>query len=223
MENYTVLLSEEVSVPVTEVSAPLAAILDRTPGEVTRGIRQSPWVLLRDVPAEKLDAVFGALSAANVPARAVPESWLLQLPRPLAIRVADPMPKGLFLQSAEPPSPPVLPWDDLSVVSLGFVTIEGEPHYLVDLVTVGDTPLRFRIDGLKFSHAYLKERMRPSTRENLKLFLGDVRKLAPEARFTQKTVAFLNGEVTATFRFPSVAAFDDYTQWVVEILSASET
>jgi hypothetical protein len=219
MENYTVLLSEEMSVPVTEISSPLATILDRTPGEVTRGIRQSPWVLLRDVPAEKLDAVFGALSAANVPAKAVPESWLLKLPKPLKVRVADPMPRGLFLQSAQPPSPPVLPWSDLSVVSMGFVTIDGEPHYLVDLVTIGDSPLRFRIDGLDFSHAYLGKRMQSSTRENLKLFLGDVRKLAADTRFTQKTVAFLNGEVTSTFRFPSIAAFDDYTQWVVEILS----
>jgi len=128
MESYTVLLSREVPVSVADIAAPLARVLDRPTVEVTRGLRESPWVLLRDVPAVKLDEVFATLSAASIPAKAVPEAWLPRLPPPLAVRIADPMPKGLFLQSAEPPAPPVLPWSNLEVVSMGFVDLGGEGH-----------------------------------------------------------------------------------------------
>jgi hypothetical protein len=222
MENYTVLLSREIPVPVVEIAAPLAEVLDRAPVEVTRGLRQSPWVLLRDVPAIKLDEVFDALSKANIPAKAVPEAWLPRLPKALAVRVADPMPKGLFLQAAEPPAPPFLPWTDLEVVSMGLVTLSGEEHYLIDLVTVEEISLRLRIDGLDFSHDWLGPRMASSTRENLKRFLFDVREHASDARFTGKTMAFLGGEMSAAFRFPSVAGFEDYTQWALEALSGEE-
>ncbi len=222
MENYTVLLSREIPVPVIEIAAPLAQVLGRAPIEVTRGLRQSPWVLLRDVPAIKLDEVFAARSAANIPAKAVPEAWLPRLPPPLAVRIADPLPNGLFLQAAEPPAPPVLPWLDLEIVSMGLVNLDGEEHYLVDLVTGREYSLRLRIDGIDFSHDYLGSRMASSTRENLKLFLSDIRERAPDARFTGKTMAFLGGELTASFRFPSPEGFDDYTQWALEALTEEE-
>jgi len=222
MENYTVLLSREIPVPVTEIAAPLAEVLGRAPVEVTRGLRQSPWVILRDVPAIKLDEVFAALAAANIPAKAVPEAWLPRLPPALSVRIADPLPKGLFLQAAEPPAPPVLPWRDLEIVSMGLVNLGGEEHYLIDLVTGEEYSLRLRIDGIDFSHDWLGARMASSTRENLKRFLIDVRERAPNARFTGKTMGFLGGEMSAAFRFPSVAGFEDYTQWSLEALTEEE-
>jgi len=222
METYTVLLSREVRVPVPEIAVPIAEALGRAPGEVTRGLKESPWVLVRDVPAIRLDAVFDALNAARVPAKAVPEAWLPRLPPPLLVRVADPLPRGLFLQSAEPPAPPVLPWTELALVSMGLVNLGSEEHYLVDLVSEGEDAIRLRVDGIDFSHDYLGPRMKSSTRENLKLFLGDVMTRAPDARFTLKTIAFMNGELTAAFRFATVPAFEDYTQWVLEEVAEEE-
>jgi hypothetical protein len=222
MEKYTVLLSREVPVSVSAVAAPLADILGVPTIEVTRELRRSPWVLLRDVPAILLDDVFDTLSAANVPAKAVPDAWLPRLPPALAVRIADPLPKGLFLQAAEPPAPPVLPWTDLDLVSMGLVTISGEEHYLIDLLTDEEYSLRLRIDGIDFSHEWLGARMASSTRENLKRFLIDVHERAPDARLTGKTMGFLSGELTATFRFPSVEGFEDYTQWTLEALMEEE-
>lgn len=220
------LLSREITVPVTKIAAPLAEIVGVAPAEVTRGLRQSPWVLLRDVPAIKLDEVFAALAAANVPAKAVPEAWLPRLPTPLAVRTADPMPKGLFLQAADPPAPPFLPWADIELVSMGFVDLGGEEHYLVDLVTTGENEdevgIRLRVDGIDFKHDWLGLRMQPSTRENLKLFICEIRVRSAETRFTGKTSSFLAGDVTASFRFNSPAAFDDYTQWALEALAEAE-
>jgi len=222
MEKYTVLLSRDVPVNVTDIAAPLADVLGVPTIEVTRSLRQSPWVLLRDVPAIRLDEVFDTLSSANIPAKAVPEAWLPRLPPPLAVRIADPMPTGLFLQAADSPAPPVLPWKDLEIVSMGLVTIDGEEHYLIDMVTGEEYSLRLRIDGIEFSHDWLGARMASSTRENLKRFLIDVREHAPNARFTGRTLAFLGGELTASFRFPSVEGFADYTQWALEALAGEE-
>jgi len=226
MESYTVLLSREIPVPITRIAAPLAQIVGIPPAEVTRGLRQSPWVLLREVPAVKLDAVFAALAAANVPAKAVPEAWLPRLPAPLAVRVADPMPKGLFLQAAQPPAPPFLPWSELELVSMGFVDLGGEEHYLVDLLARGeredDPGVRLRVDGTDFRHDWLGARMQPSTRENLKLLIGEIRDRSPGTRLAGKTLAFLAGEVTASFRFDSAAAYDNYTQWSLEALAEEE-
>ena len=220
------LLSREVPVPVTEIASNLAQITGVSPAEVTRGLRQSPWVLLRDGPAVKLDEVFAALAAANVPAKAVPEAWLPRLPAPLAVRTADPMPKGLFLQAAEPPAPPFLPWTDLELVSMGFVDLGGEKHYLVDLLARGehedDPGIRLRADGIDFKHDWLGVRMQTSTRENLKLLIREICDRAGGTRLTGKTASFLAGEVTAAFSFNSPAAFDDYTQWALEALSDEE-
>jgi len=92
----------------------------------------------------------------------------------------------------------------------------------VDLLTGEEYSLRLRVDGIDFRHDSLGDRMKSSTRENLKLFILDIRERAPNASFTGKTVAFVNGEVTSAFRFPSAAAFDDYTQWALEALTGEE-
>lgn len=258
---YALLLARDGRVPVTTLAQRLATALDRAPNEVTRSLRQSPWILARNVSAVALDPVFEVLSDAGVTAKAVPETWMPVLPRALRLRNADVMEKGLFLLAAEPPAPPFLPWKDLGIVSGGIVTIgeeeahhfagledsgsiltatypglgatpgsaplasgrrKAEDHLLVDLLFEGAGEWRLRIDGGDFNYDFLKAEMQPSSRENLRLLLMKVRERAPEALFTDRTLAFLAGDPSASYRFRSLAAFETHDLWVLQAAREEE-
>ncbi len=246
METYSVLLIEEQPLPAPALAASLAAVLERPLGELTRGLREHPWILAEDVPADALDAVFEVLSREKVRAKAVPGIHMPVLPPPLRVRIADPLEKGIFLQAAQPPAPPLLPWEGLTVVSTGLLSLTEEEarsgteiqpgasgpdlttpgsaalvsgrkrmqdHILTDLVWTEKTPMRLRIDAGTFRYDYLGKRMRPSSRENLRLLLSDIRNRAPEAWFAARTERFLDGAPTSTFRFRNLPAFESYTLW----------
>lgn len=246
MEHYSVLLTRETTIPVVQIATPLAEILGRTTSEITKRLRTRPWVLVEDVPARELDAIFELLNEGKIPAKAVPEVHMPTLPPPLEVTAAEPMPRGLFLESAPEPAPPSLDWKDLAVVSAGIVSVEpeeaprmygtggenaiggtpgsspmvsrkkAEDHFLVDLVSSGPDPIRLRMDGADFSHDYLGSLMKSSSRENMKVLLGDIRARAPRALFTDRTMSVLAGNPTASFRFRSLDAFDTFTRWVLQ-------
>jgi hypothetical protein len=123
MESYSVLLKSESNVPAPALAAELAKILERPVGELTRALRENPWILIESVDAGDLDAVFEALGREGVIAKAVPDVHMPHLPPALRVRDADPMKKGLFLKMAEPPSPPLLPWEEVRLVAVGEVTL----------------------------------------------------------------------------------------------------
>lgn len=242
METYTLLLSEEPKGPVLGPGPELAKILDLPPAEVTRRLRDAPWIVAESVSAAALDDVFAVLSAAGLSGKAIPDTYMPALPRALRVRNADVMPLGLFLTTAEPPSPPFVSWPDLWIVSAGSVTVlpeeahrhhawddaapagrkKAEDHLLVDLLFRGGDEWRFRIDAGDFSYDFLKERMQPSSRENLKALLYMVRERAPKALFTARTLAFLGGEPSPAYRFRSLAGFESHNLWVRQAAEESE-
>jgi len=216
MELYSVLLSREQPVPVTEIAMPISEVLGRPPKEVTRRLKSSPWILLDGVPADALDPIFATLGAAKVRAKAVPEIHMAVLAPPLRVRVAEPVERGLFLQSAQQPAPAVLDWSRLRVASAGLVRKDdSEETLLLDLIA---EDLRLRIDGSDFRHDYLGARMASSSRGNLKLFLGDVRERCPDARFPARTERLLAGESSSAFRFDSPGAFDVHGRWALQLV-----
>lgn len=255
METYAILLTEETRFAVPELAMELGRILDRPVAEVSRRLRESPWILTEGVPASMLDPIFEALSAAGVKAKAVPEVHMPLLPGALRVRTADLIPKGLFLTAAEPPAPPFLPWEALWIVSGGNVAVmpdevhrlavgddiggalgptpgsmpisagkkKAQEHLLVDFLFRDDgREWHLRIDGGDFSYDFLKEEMRPSSRENLKAVLLRIRDRAPRALFTERTLAFLAGEPSARYRFRSLAAFRTHNRWIRQAAGEAE-
>ncbi len=141
MEVYSLILAEDVPVPVARIGSPIATLLDRPAGEITRLFRQRPWILLEEVPADLLDPIFEILGREGVVAKAIPETYMPVLPHPLRVRIADPMEKGIFLQAAEPPAPPLLPWNGLTVVSAGLLELtEEEAASGTDVQPTGASP-----------------------------------------------------------------------------------
>jgi hypothetical protein len=127
METYSLLLPrEEPIVAPAPLAAALSPVVGRPAGELSKRFREMPWVLLEGLPAAQLDAVFEVLRSRRLEARAVPDAHMPMLPPALRVRVADPTPESLFLESAEPPAPPVLRWGDLRVISCGIVALAAE-------------------------------------------------------------------------------------------------
>jgi hypothetical protein len=241
MESYFVLLSRDEPVPATDLASPLAEVLEMPAVEITRQIRDRPWVLLDDVPATALDAVFDVLVAHGVSAKAVPEIHMPTLPEPLRLRYGEPLPKGMFLQRAAPPAPAILPWDGLRIVSAGYLPVKPDESLgaellpdtpgsapmgtgsrrekdvlLVDFVGDVEEPLRLRIDAAEYNYDYLGDRMAPSSRENVRLLLADIQRHAPHARFTSRCSKLIEGSPTSDFRFRSLDAFETYNRWVLQ-------
>jgi len=255
MESYAVLLKSESNVPAPTLAAELAKILNRPTGELTRALRERPWILIESVDAADLDAVFEALGREGVVAKAVPEIHMPHLPRSLRVREADPMKKGLFLKVAEPPSPPLVPWEEIRLIAVGEVTLapgeeaqiygawkgaeasstlsRGADHtigsaalatsrqkskspLLLAIMTSGEQPLTLGIDAGNFSYDYLKKRMLPTSKENLKLFLRDILNRHPTVDITPRTQAWLDGEATLNYRFRSLKAFAVYVRWIYQ-------
>jgi hypothetical protein len=254
MEKYTILLSRESEIPL-KLATEIGRILDRSEAEVSRGLRDHPWVLLEEVPAVHLDSVFDLLTAEGVPAKAVPGVHMPALPPALRVRVADPLPNAFFLQVAEPPSPAALPWDRTKVVNAGRVILtpkeagrvyaawrgpsaggletpgsapmggkrEAPEPFLLDLVATGEELLRLRIDAGNFNYDYLKDRMRPTSRENFRHLIEDIRQRAPNARFTRTALSFLAGEPVASHRFRSLKAFNAMSLWTLQAILEQES
>ncbi|MHC4469697.1 MAG: hypothetical protein ACYS99_01925 [Planctomycetota bacterium] len=241
MESYLVLLGRDTDVPVTQIAGPLSKVVDRPTVEITRQLRDRPWILLEDVPATALDAVFEVLAREEVLAKAIPEMHMPAMPEPLRLRYGEPLPRGLFLQRAAPPAPAVLPWSGLKIVSAGYLPVQpGESlgvellhdtpgsapmgagrkreqdMLLVDIIGAHEEPLRLRIDAREFNYDYLGDRMLSSSRENVRLLIGDIQKRAPHARFTERTEKLVSGSATAEFRFRSLVAFETYNRWVLQ-------
>jgi len=99
METYSVLLSRETQIPVTQIATPLAAILERPASDITKRLRIRPWIIVEEVPAITLDPIFDLLSEAGVAAKAVPDAHMPTLPPPLEVTAGEPMPRGFFLES----------------------------------------------------------------------------------------------------------------------------
>lgn len=67
----------------------------------------------------------------------------------------------------------------------------------------------------EFDYSYLGARLAPTSRENLLLFLGDLRRLAGGAHFTDMTVAFLEtGRLGHEFH--GEKDFLSFNRWIVE-------
>jgi hypothetical protein len=127
METYSLLLPrEEPNLAPAPLAAALSPVVGRPTGELSKRFREMPWILLEGLPAAQLDPVFEVLRSRRLEARAVPDAHMPVLPPALRVRVADPTPESFFLESAEPPAPPVLPWSELRVVSCGIVAITAE-------------------------------------------------------------------------------------------------
>ena len=101
-------------------------------------------------------------------------------------------------------------------MSAGKVANGRENHLLADLVYGGEVPLRMRINANEFKYDYLGDRMKPQSRENLRLLLGDVAEYAPDAGFTERTRYLMAGEPPAAWRFRTLAGFEAYTRWVLQ-------
>jgi hypothetical protein len=261
MESYSVLLKSESNVPAPALAAELAKILERPIGELTRALRENPWILIESVDAGDLDAVFEALGREGVIAKAVPEIHMPHLPPALRVRDADPMKKGLFLKMAEPPSPPLLPWEEVRLVAVGEVTLApgeedriygawrgGAPSstlsraadttigsaglkttsqkskspLLMAIVAEGEEILTLGIDAGNFNYEYLKERMKPTSRENFRLLVGDILKRHPTAEVPPRTRSWLDGGRSMDHRFRSLKAFAAYIRWVLQQLDERE-
>ncbi len=254
MENYALLLKrEEPVLAPAPLAAALSPIVDRPVGELSRLFREQPWILLEDLPADRLDAVFAVLAKRRLQAKAVPMAHMPALPPALRVRNADPTPESFFLHFAEPPAPAVLKWGELHVVSVGLVAISAEESskiygpwgdekqfraggragipgsvplksggkapadaLLLDLIAGGTEPWRLRIDAGNFIYDYLGDRMKTTSRQNLRLLLGDIRRLAPGARFTPRTGLFLEDEPVASYKFRSLSAFESYHRWMLQ-------
>ena len=253
MESYAVLLKSESNVPAPTLAAELAKILNRPTGELTRALRERPWILIESVDAGDLDAVFEALGREGVVAKAIPELHMPHLPRSLRVREADPMKKGLFLKVAEPPCPPLVPWEEVRLIAVGEVTLapheeaqiygawrggeastapsrgadatigsaalassrqKSKSPLLMAITTSGEQPLTLGIDAGNFSYDYLKKRMKPTSKENLKQFLRDIQKRHPTVDITPRARSWLEGEATINYRFRSLKAFAVYLRWV---------
>ena len=246
MESYYVLLSRDVDLPVTALSPALAKALRRPAVEITRQLREQPWILLQDAPADALDAVFEVLVSENVAAKAVPEIHMPALPPATRVKYGEPLAAGLFLQRAAHPAPPTLPWSQLRIVSAGQVTLKPEEtlgpemfrttpgsasmrgrgkeenHLLVDLICKTEEPLRLRIDAGDFNYDYLGDRMLSSSRENLRLLLEDICARAPDVHLTSRTERLLEGQPAPEFRFRSLEAFDAHNRWVLQAVEEAE-
>ena len=233
METYSILLATETAVPIS-LADPIATLLELRTGEVTKAFRDQPWIPLSGVPAIALDTIFDLLNREGIPARAVPTVHMPELADPLGVRLAEPLEDNFFLQAADPPAPPVLPWRELEAVTAGLVTVRaGENRrlyartsaespaavedevFLLDLMA-GD--LRLRIDGKKFQYEYLRERKVHASRENMRLLLEDIRRRAPHARFGARVEGFMAGQPPSAFRFRSLASFDNYEQWMLHLV-----
>lgn len=123
MELYSILLSQEAEVPAAEVASELARIIERPTSDVTRRLRDCPWILVEGVPAVSLDPIFEVLNGAGVSAKAVPEVHMPRIGPALRVREADPLPNAFFLQFAEQPLPPALQWEEVKLVSAGQVAL----------------------------------------------------------------------------------------------------
>lgn len=261
MESYTVILKSESNVPAPALAAELAEILERPTGELTRALREHPWILIESVDATHLDVVFAALGKEEVVAKAIPEIHMPQLLPALRVREADPMKKGLFLKVAEPPSPPFLPWEEIKLVAVGEVTLaageedrvygawkggessstpnRGAVHtigspamassrgksrspLLMAIVGVGEQRPTFAIDAGNFSYDYLKTRMQPTSRENLKLLLQDIKARHPAVEVPPRTESWLSGATGGDHRFRSLKAFAVYLRWVLQQIEERE-
>ena len=258
METYAILLKEEGNVPAPELADKLAKILNRPTGELTRTFRERPWILMEDVLADTLDGIFEALGAANVLARAVPTVHMPHWPPALRIREADFTPKGLFLTLAESPAPPVMPWEDIRIISAGSVCLDeyeqgriygawsgvtkgmsdfdGTPGsvrmgaakqkskepILAELICGSAETMRLRIDAGNFGYECLKEHMKTSSRENIRILLKNIVNRCPAALVTARTRALIAGDPTAVYRFRSLAAFKDYCRWELQTLLEQE-
>jgi hypothetical protein len=261
MESYSVLLKSESNVPAPTLATELAKILERPAGELTRALRQHPWILIEHVDATALDEVFEALGREGVVAKAVPDIHMPKLRPALRVRDADPVEKGLFLKVAEPPSPPVLPWDEIRLIAVGEATLaageEGQIYgawkggggtpaasrgptstpgsaglgpakqsskspLLMGIITGGENPMTLAIDAGNFNYEFLKKRMKPTSRENLKLLLKAILARRPDIPITDRTRGWLEGEPASSYRFRSLKAFGVHIRWVLQGIEERE-
>ncbi len=113
---------------------------------------------------------------------------------------------------------------DHTIGSAAMATTRGKSRspLLMAIVGFGEEKPTFAIDAGNFSYDYLKTRMRPTSRENLKLLLGDIKARHPAVELPPRTEVWLSGMTGGDHRFRSLKAFAVYIRWVLQQIEERE-
>lgn len=198
----------------------------------------APGILPHKLTLEAASKLANALRGLGVNTSVVLESTLLRLDHAETVHRAACLPEGLEIAGLTGARSALIEWQDVVLMSVGFVPLETAKHYNVEpqvavfsaphshteltettaitgfeLWLVTARPERvFRIEQDRMNYEYLGERKVPSAAANFKVFLTDIALHAKRAYLTPAAHALIEFKPVGKYRFTDSAELQRETQ-----------
>jgi hypothetical protein len=199
--------------------------------------RWAPGILPARLSKDVAEAVAERVEHQGIRAGAIAEGEIPNLSDTETLHYLRCPPEGLEVVGLHGETRRVVPWPDVSLISLGALRKDRDPRLLPDppvfdreaaarrearsdFAPPGGTQLwlvcerptsTYRIRHNQMNYAYLGQRMTTSTAANFGLLVEDLAKYATAAYLTPATRAFLRNELARHFEFQSEDELRDYT------------
>lgn len=214
------------------------SVLGMHPTDAMIQARSTPGILAIPLDRDQAERLAQATRAIGLPTEVVADAELPSLEHAPVVHHVRCIDEGFDILELHGHEAALIPWDDVSLLSVGQVPLETARHSSEAQTTslkagrwVGpsttETPLppgpealivcqrpfrAFRIDHKRMNYEYLKERKTDSATTNFRRFIDDVVARARQAHLTPATRAFLESRSVDEYSFASPAELQRYTE-----------
>jgi hypothetical protein len=234
--NYRVVIFGDPE-DVTVIKEILTESAGLHPDDAATAARMAPGILPGRFSREVAEAIAAQVDCRGIKAASLPENEIPKLDHAEIVHHARCQKDGLAVLGLRSELERLVPWSDVSLLSLGCVPIEtiprlpaeaavvvhaapnphrasggAAPHTGIELWLACVRPFAvYRIRHDQMNYEYLDERKTDSATRNFTLFVEDLSQYAPQAYLTPASRAFLRHDHQRHFEFPSVRELRDET------------
>jgi hypothetical protein len=214
------------------------------PDDALTAARAVPGILPLRLSKDVARSVADEVSRRGIRTIWLPEKEIPRLDHAETIHHVGCQQQGLEVFDLHGARTRVVPWSDVSLLSVGYVPLKDGRRYSAESHVVvhaapnphGATVETSHRDGLvlwivcenprtlyrlvhnQLNYEYLGVRETTSATQNFSLFVADLFRLAPRAYLTSATRAFLNHGLRRHFEFHSAAEMRDYTAFQLLVM-----